>query len=99
MVPTFAKHPGRISAASPPPPVSVVVSVGFSFSFATVRGAAREIAAKAYKHGAFSRCSVLVRAVARATKRILSPPRMPFRHPGAVEAKLSYQAAHCKTRT
>jgi hypothetical protein len=23
---------------------------------------------------------------------------MPFRHPGAVNAKLSYQAAHCKTR-
>ena len=31
----------------------------------------------------------------RERQGILSPPRMPFRHPGAVEVNLSYQSAYC----
>ncbi len=32
-------------------------------------------------------------------RRILSPQRLPFRHPGALAANLSYQKSYCNTDT
>jgi hypothetical protein len=49
-----------------------------------------------HKHNRFSLCCVSVQSAAKWAAGILSPPRMPFRHPGARGATLSYQKSYCK---
>jgi len=55
----------------------------------------RAIARKDCKYGPFSLSCVFMRSGSRWPEWILSPPRMPFRHPGCAAANLSYQTSCC----
>jgi hypothetical protein len=65
------------------------MSVDFSICFARVRLVRGRHPRKLLKHSRFSGCCIWVKRAARPLAGILSPQRLPFRHPGRAGTKNS----------
>jgi hypothetical protein len=77
-----------------------LVSVGFSFPFAGLIGAAWIVSHGSRMDTRCFRCDDLwVRSVAKWAGWIVIPPRLPFHHSGAANVNLSYRGGWCDAVT